>query len=342
MKNKDNLYDIYKYDFHPVSQLTIFTEATRADGGSGEKNLPAAQAHFESLFDENTIGKLAKKRGNGDITLLPNDVIAKRDGIIAWRVNNSQMKKLWERDENKGGNGQPDKYEERAKESNPFCMVFIDNRPGRCLMAIQRSAAWDGKPDKLRDVLLENFNRKLEEKGLEMRIEALMCVMDFWDFINDRIYNHGDFVKKVEFTLQNPSRVCPAVGTDAKSEYVQSMLKMMKASNAVTGFFGMYFGEDRAANFSQENRDLRETVRLCAINGYGITVHLNEYRVYRINDFVRASFPLNPGCLGDFASGQLTLDAGTDLEQWFDYIIEETKSYVNESETPRKGNQRHA
>ncbi len=334
MKTTNDTYAIYKYDFHLASQCTVMAEAAKADG---KKNLLSAQTHFESIFDENTVGNLAKKGGKGEATLLPNDIMAKRNGIFAWRVNNSQMMRLWLRDGSKDGRGK-DRYEERALESNPYCMVLIDNRPGHCIMAIQKSAAWGGKPDRLRDVLLKNFNRILEEKGLEMRIQARMSVKEIWDFMNERIHDHNDYVKKVEFTFQNPDRISPTNGTGKRSPYIEAMTRTLRANKAIGGVFGMVFDKDCGAEFSQKNRDLAEMVLLCGTNGYDISVTFKDYKVYRINDYVRAYFQLGHDYLQDFAAGQRTLDDSTDLEQWFDRIIEETKSYVNESEAPRRRN----
>lgn len=55
----DSLYQIYKYDFHKAAQHTIQAEA---DGTDGAKNVKIAQECFASLFDQNTIDKLAKTK----------------------------------------------------------------------------------------------------------------------------------------------------------------------------------------------------------------------------------------------------------------------------------------
>ena len=138
MDKVKSLYAIYKYDFHKALQSTIDVIANSVDGN---KNVKIAQKCFASLFDQNSIDNLAKINKKGGATRLPNDVMAKSDDIFIWRVNNSQIKEWWKRSgkDNKG----IDKYEKEEIESNPYCNVLIDNRPGICLIAIEKSTAFD-------------------------------------------------------------------------------------------------------------------------------------------------------------------------------------------------------
>ena len=333
---KENMYDIYKYDFHEAEQRTIVAEADNVDSA---ENLKVAQTHFDSIFDENTLDKLAKVNSKGEATVLPNDILAKQDGIYVWRVNNSQMKKLWLSDGSKDDLGKK-KYEEQELESNPYCIVIIDNRPDHCIMAIPKSPAWGGKPDSLRDVLRENFNRILADRcGLEMRIEARMSVREIWDFVNERIEKYNDRVEQVSFKFQNPDRINRTDDACTKNRNINNLLNTLKSQKALEGAFAMMFGKSSEADFSRQNRDLAEMVRLCGTNGYDLSVTFHKFRTYRINDYVRACYPLNHDYLQDFTIGQRTLDDSYDLAQWLDKIIEETKGYINESEAPRKRNQ---
>ena len=155
MTETKSLYAIYKYDFHKAIHSSI---QSVAEGIDGAKYVKIAQQCFASLFDQNTIEKLAKQNKKGEVTaMLPNDVLAKSKDMIIWRVNNSQIKDWWKRN-GKDSNG-IDKYEKEEIESNPYCYVLIDNRPGVGIMAIEKSTAWGSKPDLLRDVILDNFNR---------------------------------------------------------------------------------------------------------------------------------------------------------------------------------------
>ena len=334
MDNKKTLYAIYKYDFHKAIQHTIQAEA---DGADGAKNLKKAQRCFASLFDQNSIDNLAKVNKKGEATRLPNDVMAKNGDILFWRVNNSQMKEWWKRS-GKDSKG-IDKYEKKEDESNPYCYVLIDNRPGRCLMAIEKSSAWGSKPDNVRDMILENFNRILADKfDLEMRIEARMNPTDIWDFVHERIYEHDDYIRNVSFVFQNPKKINKTHGMEVKSTRLKAMLKTVEIADALKGFFKMEFDKETSSKVSQKNRDMAEMVRWCGENGYDICITFKEYKTYRINDYVRAFYPMTLDILTGFSIGSLTIEGKTLLEDWFDVVEEETQGYVNESEVPKRRN----
>jgi hypothetical protein len=334
MDKNRSLYAIYIFDFHKAIEPNTFTVAEGIDGAN---YVEQAQICFASLFDQNTIDKLSKINKKGEATLLPNDVMAKRGDILYWRVNNSQMKEWWER---KGKDSKGiDKYEKDEKESNPYCYVLIDNRPGHRLMAIEKSSAWGNKPDNVRDMLLENFNSRLRDKfDLEMRIEARMDPKDIWEFVHERINEHNDYIRKVSFMFQNPKKINNKNATQVKSTRLKAMLKTVEISDALKGFFMMEFDKETGSKVSQKNKDMAEMVRLCGENGYDIIITFKEYKTYRINDYVRAFYPMTDDVLNSFIHGGQTLNGKTQLEDWFDLVEEETKGYVNESEVPKRRN----
>lgn len=334
MDKTKSLYAIYKFDFHKAVERTIQAEA---DGIDGAKYVKRAQTCFASLFDQNSIDNLAKINKKGEATRLPNDVMAKVGDIFIWRVNNSQIKEWWKRN-GKDSKG-IDKYEKQEIESNPYCNILIDNRPGVCLIAIEKSTAWGSNPDLLRDLLLANLNPKLGDKfDLEMRIEARMNPTDIWDFVHDRLFEHGDYIRKVAFTFQNPKKINKTNAMEVKSARLKSMLKTVEISDALKGFFTMEFDKNTNGKISQANKDMAEMVRLCGENGYDISITFKEYRTYRINDYVKAYYTMTLDVLQGFSIGTRTLDGKTELENWFDTVEEQTKGYVNESEVPKRRN----
>ncbi|MBR3390230.1 MAG: hypothetical protein IKG83_06930 [Prevotella sp.] len=334
MDKTRSLYAIYKFDFHKALERTIQAES---DGIDGSKYIKQAQTCFASLFDQNSIDHLAKVNKKGEATRLPNDVMARMGDIFVWRVNNSQMKEWWRRS-GKDSKG-IDKYEREEIESNPYCYVLMDNRPGICLMAIEKSSAWAGKPDLVRDMLLENLNPVLTDRfDLEMRIEARMNPKDVWEFVHERLFEHEDYIRRIQFVFQNPKKVNKTNAMEVKSARLKAMQKTVEISDALKGFFTMEFDKNTNDKISEKNRDLAEMVRLCGENGYDIVITFKEFKTYRINDYVRAYYPMTLDKLEEFRRGVRTLSAKTELEEWFDLVDEQTKNYVNESEVPRRRN----
>lgn len=332
MNKTKSLYAIYKFDFHKAFERTIQAEA---DGVDGAKYLKQAQTCFASLFDQNSIDNLAKVNKKGEATRLPNDVMARMGDIFVWRVNNSQMKEWWRRS-GKDSKG-IDRYERDEIESNPYCYVLVDNRPGICLMAIEKSTAWGGKPDNVRDMLLENLNPMLADKfDLEMRIEARMNPKDIWEFVHERLFEHEDYIRRIQFVFQNPKKINKSNAMDVKSARLKAMLRTVEISDALKGFFTMEFDKNTNDKISKKNRDLAEMVRLCGENGYDIAITFKEFKTYRINDYVRAFYPMTLDVLQRFGIGTRTINDKTELEEWFDLVDEQTKGYINESEVPKR------
>lgn len=327
-----SLYAIYKFDFHQAPTRSIMAES---EGVDGSRYVKIAQKCFDSLFDRNSVDTLLKTNKKGESVRLPNDVMAKSGGIYNWRVNNSQMKDWWTRN---GKNSKGiDNYERQEIESNPFCNVLIDNRPGCCLMAIEKSAAWNGDPDKLRDMLLQNFNTLLADRfDLEMRIEARMNPTDIWDFMHERIYEHGDYVRSISFIFQNPKKINRTNAMQVRSTRLRAMLRTVEIADALKGFFNMEFDRNGNRKISPRNKDMAEMVRLCGENGYDILVRFKDFKAYRINDYVKAYYPLEKEKLDNFSIGAITIEGKNVLEEWFDIIAEQTKNYTNESEVPKR------
>ena len=125
---------------------------------------------------------------------------------------------------------------------------------------------------------------------------------------------------------------------EVKSTRLKAMLKTVEISEALKGFFMMEFDQATCGKVSQKNKDLAEMVRLCGENGYDICITFKDYKTYRINDYVKAYYPMWHDELLRFSTGSLDLDGRNALEVWFDLVAEQTKEYVNESEVPKRRN----
>lgn len=186
-------------------------------------------------------------------------------------------------------------------------------------------------------MLLDNFNRILADRyDLAMRIESRMKPTEIWQFVYDRIYEHGDYIRRVTFTFQNPKKINKSKTTEIKSARVKAIVRTAEISKAIKGFYTLEFDKNSHGNISPKNRDMAEMVRLCADNGYEISITFKDFKTYRINDYVKAFFPMTKEMLNDFSNGQHILDGRSILEQWFDIIEEQTQDYVNEDEIPKR------
>jgi hypothetical protein len=109
-------------------------------------------------------------------------------------------------------------YKELKESSYPFCHVVIDNREGVCQMAIEQASAFDGNPDKVRDILQESIQRELTEMGIKFEIRPKMKVKNFWEMVEEQRSVKKDVIKKVVFEFPNPDKVKGVDATPNMSE----------------------------------------------------------------------------------------------------------------------------
>ena len=330
MKKTCSEYAIYCYDFH-VGERTVLN-----GDKDGNKFLPVAQTCFAKLFDMMTVDDLAKTDSSGKAIHYENDVMAKTGEVYWWRVNNRIAKDVVV----KAGTDSSGVavYEGSSVESLPPCNVIIDNRSEHCIIAIEKSIAFNNKPDAVRDIIHETFNRKLgDEFQLAMRIEAMMEPTEVWDFVHRKLFEEGDFIEELTFKFENSKKVAPMTAPEIKSSRLRSLHRTLEISDALRGVFTMFFDRDGNKNISQKNKDMAEMMNLCCNKGYDILIKFKNFKIYRINDYVKRYIRMGNNLLTEFRQENLNLfgDSNT-LELWLDKVIETTNKEKRESETPKR------
>jgi len=322
-------YAIYCYDFH-VGERTVLNH-----GKDGNKFLPIAQTCFAKQFDLMTVEKLAKTDSSGKATIYENDVLAKTGEVYWWRVNNRIPKDVVVKD-GKDSSG-VNQYKATTVESLPPCNVIIDNRPGHCLIAIEKSTAFSSKPDTVRDFVLETFNRKLgDEYQLEMRIEAMMEPTEVWDFVHRKIFEEDDYIEEFTFKFENSKKVTPSSAPEMKSARLKSMKRTLEISDALKGLFTMFFDREGNKKISQKNKDMAEMVNLCCNKGYDILIKFKNFKTYRINDYVKRYIRMDNKLLTEFRGDVKDFEGNTTLVLWLDKVLETINKDKRESETPKR------
>ena len=80
-------------------------------------------------------------------------------------------------------------------------------------------------------------------------------------------------------------------------------------------------------------------VALCSSSEYSLSVTFDDDITYRCNEYLRAELPMHkPGSLDLFKNGQLTTLFDYDIEQWLDWVIEQTEQYQDAEQIKPKPN----
>lgn len=334
MQKRASNYIIYQIHLFESKQKNLHLQ--HLDGTSV---LDHAQEHFGSYFDGAKLD-LYKKNKEGDITRHPNDILQKIDDVILLRVNNVQMKSIYMREDKPGG-GIPE-YKENKLESNPYSYVIIDNRPGLCQMAIEKSSTWGSSTDVVRDLLEEWFKERLfNDYGLDISIDMKWQESEFWTYVEQRYRDTGDVITQLKFDILNPQKVAPKTQPNVPmSGMVKAVYDAAKLMNMLKTSITMETGGDRIQQ-EKKYEDIMQMVSLCSRNTYQLSVTFRDYGEYKCNDLVKAMFSLEEEAFNTFlhpapVMSETNPEGEYPLIQWLDTIQQETVNYSYGNKVRRK------
>lgn len=319
-------FAIYKFELVRADQQELFK-----DGECVGEN---PQEYLDKLLDAARLN-LYRTKKNGETAVYPNDILKVRQGVALLHVCNLTQVSIW------------DKYQERREVSKPFCRVIIDNRPGVAQMAIERAGAFDGDPDKVRNILQESLHALLAPVGLTIEIRAKMRVKDFWNTVEEQMRKKGERVKRVVFDFPDPDRGGPVDAPPSMIDHLRFLRSLSSAMGAARSSYKMEATRKGTLTLERTRQDLAQMVSLCCNNGYQISVHFHRLGVYRYGERVHALFDIEEDTLTDFINGQYAMgsDGGGALTytllETLDNIRELTKEYDNETQTDKRRKRMH-
>lgn len=314
------VYAIYKMMFQRAEQTNLM--ATEG----GEDALSRAQELLEELLRESL--PMSKLDRHKELVRLENNVVRKERGVCLMMICNEKELQYDE------------KKEDRKLTYHPGCYVIIDNRPGVAQVAIERAPSLGLGPDKVRNILEEALNKKLEEKGLKVEINQKWKEGDFWTAVNEQCEKYGDRIKRVTFEFPNPDVVGPVDMDEVLSLKLSYINMMAKMANAAKGTLVLSSDKSRDIRLRQAEGDWAAIVTLCSMNGYNISVGFEHYGIYRNGTDYKAFSELDEYMLDEFRLGQRVIGGSSEgdwgLMQWLDEVRNATKDYSYDEKTKKR------
>lgn len=320
-------FTIYKYELIKTNERKIFQET--------EVGTERAQDYLGSLFEAPQLNLFATSKKTGEPTAYPNSILKIRQGVVLMRVCNVKHVTLVQA------------YKERREESNPFCHVIIDNRPGIGQIAIEHTKAFDNRTDKVSAILQESLHALLADVGLNIEIHAKMRTRDFWETVEEQVYRKGDRVRRVVFDFADPDQATPIDAPPSAIEALRFLHAVSADMGAARSQYKLDATREGTLRLDRTREDLAQMVTLCCNNGYQISVHFHHMGVYRYGKQSRAVYELDEEVLEGFVGGQQTLtdtpqqEPGFALLDWLDNVREQTKTYNHETQTEGKRKRKH-
>lgn len=329
-------YAIYKY------KLTK-KEKIQGDWTQGENVSVPIMEHAYENFEQVFGGKgvevrmQKEKKGGGGGDSYPCHVMAHEDNIILLRIENIKSGSYFDL---KHTSGPIPTVETKHYDSYPPIFIVIDNRPNKAQIAIEiDTAAWR-KTDVVRDILQESLNRALEKFGLSIEIRSKMQKSDYWGYVTHRQKKEGRSIKRMTFSFPN-AKIRPSIETAiGLSNHLKSLMELI---NSIGGAQGELSIQAPANDSLQKKKltDITKMVALCASSDYSLCVTFDDDITYRCNEYIRAELPLTfPDALSNFENGQKTLLFNYEIEQWLDWVVEQTENYQDAEQIKPKPNRK--
>lgn len=300
-------YFIYKYDFKKTGEQPLLPSDEEVDD---------VREKFGEILDARTLSLTIAKK-NGESKTYPNDILCRRDGVVVMTVCNVKNVTLIKQ------------YKEVREESNPYCHVVIDNRHYQ--MAIEKTGAFDGSPNRVRDILVHALRNALCPFGFDVDIRRKMKAQDFWTTIREQTITHKDTVSKVEFEF------APAAApVDDASERMRILMSIAQGMGGAKASFQVDASENGTLKIDEVSEDMVNMVSLCSNNAYNINVHFRNMGVYRCGDEIAACFRLGDDVVNDFVAGQRIIGANGEptfaLLDWLEDVRQSTQRYDYETQ----------
>lgn len=297
-----------------------------------------AYEKFEWLFGKKgTEVRIQKEKKNGIGDKYPCHVIAHDHNVILLRLENVKNVTVYE---SRQSGGPIPNIEKKQYESNPPVYIIIDNRPDKAQMAIEIDPAAWSKTNVVRDLLQDNLNRELKRFGLAIRIWSKMQEVDYWNYVSYRQKHEGRGIKRMTFHFPN-AKIRPSIETTiGLSNHLKTLMELINSLGAAQGELSI---QPPANDYLLKKKmtDIKKMVALCASSEYSLSVTFDDDVTYRCNEYLRAELPMNnPDVLTEFENGQQSLLFAYGIEQWLDWVIEQTEKYQDAEQVKSKPNRK--
>lgn len=283
---------------------------------------------FRTLFPEDGMADLhilvPNKDGSYDedkrITY-KNDVYANYGDIIVMNIENNKEKTTI-----------VDKQKVKHKH-HPYCYVIIDYRPEQCLLAVEKSIAFDSQPDKLKDILDQTLNRLFYNYGFSITFTPLVQKdLKFWDAITEIRSQNNDKVKKICLDFHNKDKNDKS--TKGASCIPTALLEALAKKADANGFMVLEAEEGQTVNVDAIQEDITQIADICyKQKEYDLTVYFSSYGIYRFGADLTAQFGIDARIIQNYIDRideKDIFNSANNLSSWLDNMkVILMNKYVN-------------
>lgn len=191
-------FHIFTYMFHPVMEMQGDITREEFEGIDVNKSFKQKQELLGAILDEfaaDSKGDESKLRFEYNGEAFSQRTYLHRDGIYVLRIANNKKTKV-EQD-----------FNVMELDNHPSCIVIIDNRHDRQVIAIEtcRAIPSHSKPDapSLADIIQTTLRKKLARTRLSVDVKGKFHTAEFWQVIDNSMTLKG--IESVDFPFPYPN-----------------------------------------------------------------------------------------------------------------------------------------
>lgn len=254
-------FQIYQYMFRPVMENQMGLPLEEFQAVNVQESLDKKQEFLGSVLNDFACEKDEQKKYyqfDGE-TFKYRSFINQGD-IYVMRIANNKKTKL-EAD-----------FNVSELDNHPSCLVIIDNRKDRQIVAIERNAAFS-KNSMVADILQNTFRLKLLSRRLTLDIAGKFHTAEFWQVRNASMELKG--IEYVDFPFAYPN--LPAI-SDLVGEYFTDLAKRTNSEPTLH----LQGQNHESVNLDPEDIWVLNAIKACAASGKPILMKPKGSQVRKI------------------------------------------------------------
>ena len=254
-------FQIYQYMFRPVMENQMGLPLEEFQAVNVQESLDKKQELLGSVLNDFACEKdEQKKYYQFDGEFFRYRSFINQGDIYVMRIANNKKTKL-EAD-----------FNVSELDNHPSCLVIIDNRKDRQIVAIERNAAFS-KNSMVADILQNTFRLKLLSRRLTLDIAGKFHTAEFWQVSNASMELKG--IEYVDFPFAYPN--LPAI-SDLVGEYFTDLAKRTNSEPTLH----LQGQNHESVNLDPEDIWVLKAIKACAASGKPILMKPKGSQVRKI------------------------------------------------------------
>jgi len=319
------IFSIYQYGLKEgKSGRSLFPELAEGDEKKSLATYSSREEYFGSFFKTRYLYLHARKNYvKMETDEYRCEILAHFENVVLLTIENNKAKHTIE-----------DKKDIKHPH-HPYCHIAIDNRNGHQLLAIERSSAFDGNPERICKIICEGMNYKMAYTNVEISYqEKYKAKTEFWKTVNEIKTLFDDSVNQIRLDFDRKKM---KGGKPNPNDMMGRVTEMaIKAQTNSSVLFGT--GGNEEVKLDDIREDLIGIADICMKQKeYDLVLRFRKFGLYKYGADIKAQFGVEDSVLNDFAEGKKELEEGNPdgtfgLLQWFDRINKLMEEY--EDTTP--------